>query len=86
MKQGISSTASANLELTGKMLDALTVKVKGNQLEYFVDDESQQGKVDGHNNFTGKSKIPTRKFIPDTDESLRAGILKEIKTLVKDEL
>lgn len=86
MKRRRSGRVMPNLELSGRMLDALTVDTKGNELEYYVSGSDQQGKVDGHNNFTGKSKLPQRKFIPASGESLRAGILDKIRQTIETEL
>jgi hypothetical protein len=86
-KKADGSSPVPNLELEGDLLDALTVKKnkKGN-LELFVDDPDQQGKVDGHNDFTGRSPLPRRAFIPSDDEGFKAKIEKTIKSIVLDEL
>lgn len=79
------ATPIANLELEGDMLDSLTVVRREGSLRLSVG-AGQQAKADGHNNFTGKSKLPERKFIPDAKkgEKLRPGIRDEIKRLVKE--
>lgn len=83
-KKAQGGSSRADLELTGSMLDALTVKrTRRGTLELFVDSEKEQGKVDGHNNFTGQSKLPERKFIPASDEDFRPGIRKKIKSLLE---
>jgi hypothetical protein len=84
-KEAKGGSGKADLELSGSMLDALTVKKTSNgKLQILVDDPSQQGKVDGHNNFTGQSKLPERKFIPDESEDFRPAIRKKIKTLIDE--
>ena len=73
-----------NLELDGSMLSSLKVVKKGkNRLVLTVDDE-EADKADGHNNHSGESKIPERKFIPheDSGESFRPAIRNGIKDLV----
>jgi len=83
-KQAQGGSGSPDLELSGSMLDALTVKrTRRGTLELFVDSEKEQGKVDGHNNFTGQSKLPERKFIPASGEDFRPAIRKQIKTLIE---
>ena len=83
-KQAQGGSGSPDLELSGSMLDALTVKrTRRGTLELFVDSEKEQGKVDGHNNFTGQSKLPERKFIPHSDEDFRPAILNQIKSLLE---
>lgn len=56
-----------NLDLTGKMLSSLDYKIIGQAIELGVYGDDA-GKADGHNNFSGKSKLPERKFLPDKGE------------------
>lgn len=85
LKKEAGSGTSPNLELDGDMLDSLTAKVVGNKIRVTVGD-AEQGKADGHNNFSGKSKLPRRPFIPDEqkDETFRPKLRKEIDDLVED--
>lgn len=55
-----------NLRLEGDLLGSLTIKKKRGELTLTVGDD-QMGKADGHNNFSGDSKLPERNFIPDAD-------------------
>ncbi len=88
-KSKISSSTKPNLELYGDMLDSLEVIEIGNKLRLTVGDD-QQGKADGHNNFTGKSKLPERKFIPNAaegenfDSDILDGIEKIIQSYLDD--
>lgn len=77
----------AKLELSGDMLDAMHVKVKGDRLILTID-EDQQGKADGHNNFSGDSLLPTRRFVPKgkDGETFKEDILNEIKGVIEDNL
>lgn len=77
----------AKLELSGDMLDAMHVKVKGDRLILTID-EDQQGKADGHNNFSGDSLLPTRRFVPKgkDGETFKDDILKEIKGVIEDNI
>lgn len=85
-KKAIAGNKKANLELYGDMLDGLkTIKRSGGDITLTVV-AAQQGKADGHNNFSGKSKLPERKFIPNAEvgESFAPEIIDGIKTLVDD--
>jgi hypothetical protein len=57
-----------NLELTGNMLDGLKIVQKGSKIRVTVA-EKQQPKADGHNNFSGKSSLPLRRFVPNSDQN-----------------
>lgn len=68
-KQAAGLGGRANLEFTGDMLDALQVTdAPGGGIRITVSAD-QQGKADGHNDFTNKSKLPRRPFIPDERRS-----------------
>lgn len=75
----------ANLELFGDYLSGLIVRPKGNKIEVTFE-ESQQGKADGHNNFSGDSKLPLRRSIPNESdgETFRRGILNEVEDVLAD--
>lgn len=58
----------ATLELSGDLLDSVRVeRLRGNNLRLTVSDD-EQGKADGHNNHSGESPLPLRRFIPKADE------------------
>lgn len=63
----------ANLDLNGEMLNALEYSVRGDKLELGVFG-SDAPKADGHNNFSGKSKLPTRQFLPKEGQEFSSGI------------
>lgn len=73
-----------NLELSGAMLSGLETFRKGDKIVLTVSDD-EQAKADGHNNFSGDSKLPERKFIPNADagETFRPAIVKGIKNLLE---
>jgi hypothetical protein len=52
-----------NLKLMGALWTSLSSEAEGNRLIAGVD-ESEEDKADGHNNFSGKSRLPQRRFIP----------------------
>lgn len=76
IKEQVSGTDEPNLELYGDMLDSLTVRVNKNRLTLLVDDSSQKGKSEGHNQFTtsGPPGLVKRRFIPDEDQKFKRDI------------
>ncbi len=83
-KKAAGKGTAANLIFSGKMIDAIRVKPTKGELNVTVLDR-QQPKADGHNNFSGKSNLPERKFIPneENEETFRKGILDEIVKIVE---
>lgn len=77
-----------NLELEGDMLDSLSVKRIGGNVIRATVSNSQQPKADGHNNFTGKSTLPKRRFIPDEKASqhFKQTIRNGIKSIIREAL
>ena len=82
-KSGEGGTPIANLELEGKMLDAL--KVRASRGKITVEISGKQGdKADGHNNHSGQSNLPTRRFIPlEGKDTFRSGIQKGMKDIIR---
>lgn len=79
-----SGVGFANMELDGDMLDALNVvKTRGGKLSLEVGG-SQAGKADGHNNHSGKSKLPAREFIPKKGETFNKSILAGIRAIAME--
>ena len=75
---------TANLELEGDMLDSLEFKNTREGVEVGIFKASEVPKADGHNNFSGKSKLPTRQFIPKENEKFKRNIEKGIKDIVNE--
>jgi len=75
--------SDANLLFSGNMLNALDAKntAEGIKIGVFGKDAP---KADGHNNLSGRSKLPTRQFIPDKGEKFDPIITNEIEAIVKD--
>lgn len=85
-KKAMGGVPIANLELEGDLLQAVRIVREGDtKLKLFVESE-QSDKADGHNNHSGKSKLPLRRFIPNEDDgdTFRAGINKQITKTVKE--
>ena len=80
-----SSANFANLELTGEMLDSLTVDVSGSNIIVDVGDD-QRDKAEGH--LTGiygdSNKIRPRQFMPQKGESFKREIMSNIKKILED--
>jgi hypothetical protein len=73
-----------NLNLEGDLWDSLEAKFDGNKLVVGVFDSKEVPKADGHNNFSGDSKLPQRRFIPDEDQSFRPEIMRKINFLINE--
>lgn len=78
-KKEETGSTDANLDLSGEMISSIDYKIKGNTIQIGVFG-SDAGKADGHNNFSGKSKLPTRQFLPQEGQSFR----KDIQTLIDE--
>jgi hypothetical protein len=72
----------ANLELTGSMLSALEVKKKGDTLILQITGK-EADKADGHNNHSGDSTLPLRRFIPLESETFKKDILSGISRIIE---
>lgn len=84
VKGELSSSTIANLELTGDMLDSLeVVETRGGKLRLRIKG-SEAMKADGHCNHSGKSKLPTRRFIPGDGETFKRDIIDGIREIVED--
>lgn len=73
-----------NLEFDGDMLSSLSVTPASSGRLKLAVSASQSDKADGHNNHSGESSLPPRKFIPnaDEDETFRPAIRQGIKDLI----
>lgn len=71
-----------NLDLFGDMLNDLTFRPTDNGIEIGYFNSDQAGKADGHNNFSGESRIPTRRFIPFEEENFTRRIQDQAKQLI----
>lgn len=79
LKKAETGSTDANLDLNGEMLNALDYNVSGSKIEIGVFG-SDAPKADGHNNFSGKSKIPTRQFLPREGQDFTS----HINSIVED--
>jgi hypothetical protein len=75
-----------NLELEGDMLDDYDVRSTEGQSYVeigFFKGSDQIPKADGHNNWSGRSELPQRRFIPKSDEQYRDGITNGINQIIR---
>lgn len=82
-KNDLSSAGFANMELTGQMLDALQVVPLNSEKVSLQITGPQAPKADGHNNFSGDSSLPRRRFIPGKDQELKSDIKEGIKKILE---
>ena len=85
-KTGDNLPGIANMENKGDMLDALTYRVnqKTGNIELGFFKKSEAGKADGHNNFSGKSQLPLRRFLPGKGDKFKADIQKDVDSIVRE--
>lgn len=72
-----------NLENSGKMLRALDYKVTEDGLKLGVFGK-EAPIADGHNNLSGDSLIPERRFLPDKGETFKKDINKGIESIIAE--
>lgn len=72
-----------NLDFEGDMLSALDYEItdEGLKIGIFGD---QAPKADGHNNFSGASTLPLRRFLPDVGEEFKKDISSEIEAILAE--
>lgn len=71
-----------NLELSGDMMNALDWRDTGStkiEVGIFGD---QAPKADGHNNLSGESQIPTRRFLPDVGQRFTSKIEDDVRQII----
>lgn len=74
----------ANMEFEGDMLDSLEYKVTDNGLRIGHFDASQAPKADGHNNFSGRSTLPKRQYLPEESQKYKADIDREVRRIIAE--
>ncbi len=82
-KKAEGGTPKPNLEASGDMLDSLGYKVtsEGVKIGVFGKDAP---KADGHNNLSGDSLLPERRFLPDEGEFFKKDIREGIESIIAD--
>lgn len=73
-----------NLEFSGDMLDALEVyPVRGGKIRVEISGKEGE-KADGHNNHSGESDLPLRRFIPAKGETFKRDILSKVREILEE--
>lgn len=81
-KKEVTGSTDANLDLHGDMIRDLDFRILNeNQIQIAVYGDSA-AKADGHNNISGDSSLPLRRFLPDEGESYNNTIKALVKELV----
>jgi hypothetical protein len=83
-KQDENGNRKANLDLTGDMISALDFKIEGDKIKIGIFDPMEAPKADGHNNFSGDSKLPARQFLPKKGEEYKSEIAQLIRDTIAD--
>lgn len=73
----------ANLESSGDMLDALGFTTTDDGIKLAITGD-QAPKADGHNNFSGKSRLPRRKFLPEEGDSFISQIENDVQSIISE--
>lgn len=76
-------TTRADLQFSGEMLDSFDFKSAPEGIKVGVFGERAPA-ADGHNNLSGKSDLPRRRFIPDEGQNYKSDITKEVNRIVAD--
>lgn len=81
-KMAETGSKAANLDLSGTMIEETDFKVIGNtKLEIGVYGDAAP-RADGHNNLSGDSNLPLRRFIPGRGEQYKSDIMQMIQDTV----
>jgi hypothetical protein len=83
VKKASGAGTSANLELSGSMLSALDFRVTSDGIKLGVFGKEAL-KADGHNNLSGDSTLPQRRFLPDEGQSFREEIRDGVEAIVAE--
>lgn len=83
IKEKISGSDFANMELTGDMLDALEARVVGGKIKVGWFGGEEADKADGHNNFSGKSELPLRESIPKENQGFKKDIVTGMREIAE---
>lgn len=84
-KQAEGAGSKANMEFSGDMLDRLGFKRTENGVKIQITGKEAR-KADGHNNFSGRSNLPQRKFLPEEGDSFGSTVKREIDSLIADQV
>lgn len=72
-----------DLQQSGDMLDSLDFEITRTGIKIGVFGEAAL-RADGHNNLSGESSLPERRFLPAEDQGFTAEIEREVSRIVAD--
>lgn len=64
------------------MLDSLTYETTREGIKVGIFKSSEVPKADGHNDFSGDSKLPKRRFIPEDNQEFKATIVAGVNQIL----
>ncbi len=82
-KESEGGTPIANLEAKGDMISALDFEKTKDGIKIFISGEEAL-KADGHNNFSGESDLPKRRFMPGEGQEYKSAIQKGAQEIIND--
>lgn len=75
--------SKSDMQFTGETLDSLSAEDHPDGIKIGVFGERAPA-ADGHNNLSGKSKLPQRRYIPDKGQEYKSDIQKEVERIITD--
>lgn len=76
-------TGFANLEASGSMLQSFEFETTSDGIKIGIFG-SEAEKADGHNNFSGDSELPQRRFLPDEGQLYKAAIERGVDEIINE--
>lgn len=83
VKDEYGGSLVANMELKGDMLSALGFEKTDEGIKIGVFG-GEAPKADGHNNFSGDSTLPSRRFLPDEGQAYKSKIERGVTEIIND--
>jgi hypothetical protein len=82
-KTAAGRSGVADLEFSGDMKDSFKFRStdEGIKIGHFG---KEAGKADGHNNFSGQSDLPERRYLPKEGDKYKAELQAEVDNIIKD--
>ena len=82
-KEEHNGDRTPTLNATGRLRDSLQFRTTDNGVEVGIFHKSQQAKADGHNNFSGNSALPQRRFVPSEQQNYKAEIMVNVERILE---
>lgn len=79
----VVGSGNADLEFDGIMKDELTFIPNDKGIDIGVFGE-RAGAADGHNNLSGNSQLPKRRFLPDKGQEYKKETMREVDRIIAD--